>query len=78
MKNFTSNTNSDRRQLSRSVKVLRSVHMPDFMARLRAIYGDKVLGVTGSELIAQDRSGDCSKARVIRGVGKNRQTATRR
>jgi antitoxin (DNA-binding transcriptional repressor) of toxin-antitoxin stability system len=28
---------------------------PDFMARLRAIYGDKVLAVSGAELTALDR-----------------------
>ena len=32
------------------------VHMPDFLGRLRDIYGDKMLEVSGSELIAQDRS----------------------
>ncbi len=30
--------------------------MPDFMARLRAIYGDKVLTVSGAELVSSDRS----------------------
>jgi antitoxin (DNA-binding transcriptional repressor) of toxin-antitoxin stability system len=30
--------------------------VPDFLARLRAIYGDKVLPVSGAELIASDRS----------------------
>jgi antitoxin (DNA-binding transcriptional repressor) of toxin-antitoxin stability system len=30
--------------------------MPDFMARLRSIYGDKVLAVSGAELISSDRS----------------------
>ena len=29
--------------------------LPDFLGRLRAIYGNKVLAVTGAELIAQDR-----------------------
>jgi len=29
---------------------------PDFMARLRAIYGDKVLTVSGAELVSSDRS----------------------
>jgi antitoxin (DNA-binding transcriptional repressor) of toxin-antitoxin stability system len=29
---------------------------PDFMARLRSIYGDKVLAVSGAELLALDRS----------------------
>jgi antitoxin (DNA-binding transcriptional repressor) of toxin-antitoxin stability system len=28
---------------------------PDFLARLRAIYGDKVLAVTGAELLSSDR-----------------------
>jgi antitoxin (DNA-binding transcriptional repressor) of toxin-antitoxin stability system len=28
---------------------------PDFMARLKKIYGDKVLKVTGAELIMQER-----------------------
>jgi len=28
---------------------------PDFMARLRSIYGDKVLAVTGADLISSDR-----------------------
>ncbi len=30
--------------------------IPDFMARLRTIYGDKVLAVNGAELISSDRS----------------------
>jgi antitoxin (DNA-binding transcriptional repressor) of toxin-antitoxin stability system len=29
--------------------------LPDFLGRLRAIYGDKVLDITGAELIAKDR-----------------------
>jgi antitoxin (DNA-binding transcriptional repressor) of toxin-antitoxin stability system len=29
--------------------------LPDFMARLHKIYGDKVLAVSGAELIAADR-----------------------
>lgn len=29
--------------------------MPDFLERLRTIYGDKTLKVSGAELIAQDR-----------------------
>ena len=29
---------------------------PDFMARLRAIYGTKVLKVSGAELLARERS----------------------
>jgi len=30
--------------------------MPDFLERLRTIYGDKTLKVSGAQLIAQDRS----------------------
>jgi antitoxin (DNA-binding transcriptional repressor) of toxin-antitoxin stability system len=33
-----------------------ATQMPDFLERLRTIYGDKMLGVSGAELIAQDRS----------------------
>ena len=29
--------------------------LPDFMGRLRAIYGDRVLEVSGADLIRQDR-----------------------
>ncbi|HEX9199196.1 MAG TPA: hypothetical protein VF865_06530 [Acidobacteriaceae bacterium] len=29
--------------------------LPDFMGRMRAIYGDRVLEVSGAELIRQDR-----------------------
>jgi len=29
--------------------------MPDFMAQLRQIYGDKILKVSAAELLAQDR-----------------------
>jgi antitoxin (DNA-binding transcriptional repressor) of toxin-antitoxin stability system len=32
------------------------VKLPDFRARLRAIYGDKVFRVSGADLIAKDRS----------------------
>jgi len=32
------------------------VSMPDFLARLRHIYGEKKLKVSGAELIAEDRS----------------------
>lgn len=31
--------------------------MPDFMARLKEIYGDQVCAVTGAELISADREG---------------------
>jgi len=30
--------------------------MPDFMGRMRAIYGDKLLVVSGAKLIAKDRA----------------------
>jgi antitoxin (DNA-binding transcriptional repressor) of toxin-antitoxin stability system len=30
--------------------------MPDFLARLRTIFGDKVLAVSGAELLSSDRS----------------------
>jgi len=30
--------------------------MPDFLARLRSTYGDKLLKVSGAELVAEDRS----------------------
>lgn len=29
--------------------------LPDFMARMREIYGDRVLRVTGAEIISEDR-----------------------
>jgi len=32
------------------------VQLPDFLARLRSIYGEKPLPVTGAELIAEDRN----------------------
>jgi antitoxin (DNA-binding transcriptional repressor) of toxin-antitoxin stability system len=28
---------------------------PDFLARLRAIYGDRILSITGAELLAEER-----------------------
>ncbi len=30
--------------------------VPDFLARMRAIFGDKVLAVSGADLVARDRS----------------------
>ena len=33
-----------------------ATRMPNFLKRLRAIYGDEVLEVTGAEMIADDRS----------------------
>jgi antitoxin (DNA-binding transcriptional repressor) of toxin-antitoxin stability system len=29
--------------------------VPDFLARLRSVYGEKILAVTGAELISSDR-----------------------
>ena len=31
------------------------VEMPDFLGRMRAIYGDKILEVSGADLISADR-----------------------
>ena len=31
--------------------------MPDFMGRLRAIYGDQISPVTGAEIVSMDRDG---------------------
>lgn len=46
-----------RRVIARLVpETTESAKTPDFLARLRSIYGDKVLTVTGSELISSDRS----------------------
>lgn len=33
-----------------------TAEFPDFLGRLRATYGDRILPVTGADLIAQDRS----------------------
>jgi antitoxin (DNA-binding transcriptional repressor) of toxin-antitoxin stability system len=33
-----------------------AMEMPDFLARLRSIYGDKVLAVSGADLLSADRS----------------------
>ena len=30
--------------------------VPDFLGRLRAIYGEKLLAVSGADLVAQDRN----------------------
>jgi antitoxin (DNA-binding transcriptional repressor) of toxin-antitoxin stability system len=30
--------------------------LPDFRARVRAIYGDKVLAVSGADLVSEDRN----------------------
>jgi antitoxin (DNA-binding transcriptional repressor) of toxin-antitoxin stability system len=34
----------------------RAREIPDFLGRLRTIYGDQVLPVSGAELVAEDRS----------------------
>lgn len=45
-----------KRVIARLVPVARiSLRRPDFLARLRTIYGDKTLAVSGAELVAQDR-----------------------
>ena len=33
-----------------------TIELPDFLKRLRATYGDKILPVTGAEIIGEDRS----------------------
>jgi antitoxin (DNA-binding transcriptional repressor) of toxin-antitoxin stability system len=33
-----------------------AAEIPDFLGRLRAIYGEKVLAVSGAALVAKDRS----------------------
>lgn len=33
----------------------KAVEMPDFVARLRRIYGDRILETTGTELVAEAR-----------------------
>lgn len=47
-----------RRVIARLVpeRKLRVKKVPDFLARLRSIYGEKVLAVSGAELVAEDRN----------------------
>lgn len=47
-----------RRVIARLVpeNVHSSAKMPNFLERLHAIYGDKMLKVSGAELVAQDRN----------------------
>ena len=33
-----------------------AAQMPDFLARMRSTYGDRLLKVSGAELVAEDRS----------------------
>jgi antitoxin (DNA-binding transcriptional repressor) of toxin-antitoxin stability system len=46
-----------RRVIARLIpeNVRATAQMPDFLERLRSIYGDKMLRVSGAELIGQDR-----------------------
>ena len=44
-----------RQVIARLVPEAKRRPMPDFMARLKSIYGDKVLKVSAAELIAKDR-----------------------
>jgi len=46
-----------RRVIARLIpeKVRATAQMPNFLERLRSIYGDKLLRVSGAELISQDR-----------------------
>lgn len=44
--------------LLRPLKKRPSFKRPDFLARLRNIYGDKVLQVSGAEMLAKDRGRD--------------------
>lgn len=48
---------SRRRVIARLVPEAKEGYtMPDFLSRLRTIYGDKTLKASGAELIAEDRS----------------------
>jgi antitoxin (DNA-binding transcriptional repressor) of toxin-antitoxin stability system len=45
-----------RRTIARLVPVTApSPHLPDFMSRLRSIYGDELLQVSGAEIVRMDR-----------------------
>ncbi len=45
-----------RRVVARLIPETAEPEFPDFLKRLQAIYGDKVLAVTGADLIAEERS----------------------
>ena len=47
-----------RRVIARLVpeRAQRAKKVPDFLARLRSIYGEKRLAVSGADLVAEDRS----------------------
>ncbi|MFY9689574.1 MAG: hypothetical protein WA369_03785 [Candidatus Acidiferrales bacterium] len=47
-----------RRVIARLVpeRASRAKKVPDFLARLRSIYGEKLLAVTGADLVAEDRN----------------------
>jgi len=55
--------------------------MPDFLAQLREIYGDRVLPVTGAEIIAESRNREFpvqwKKASAWQAKPKGRSTRTR-
>jgi antitoxin (DNA-binding transcriptional repressor) of toxin-antitoxin stability system len=46
-----------RRTIARLIpeRVWATKQMPDFLERLRSIFGDKTLSISGAELISQDR-----------------------
>lgn len=45
------------RVIAKLVPSKEEAERPDFLARLHQIYGDKVLEVSGADLIGQDREG---------------------
>lgn len=45
------------RVIARLVPERGSAELPDFMARLRAIFGDKQAEISGAELISRERDG---------------------
>jgi antitoxin (DNA-binding transcriptional repressor) of toxin-antitoxin stability system len=38
-------------------ELARKVPLPDFLGRMKEIFGDKVLKVTGAQIISEDRDG---------------------
>ena len=46
-----------RRVIARLVPERAKPHLPDFAGRLRAIFGDTKLAITGAELISEERNG---------------------
>lgn len=45
------------KRIARLVPETQKAPLPDFMARLREMFGDKQLEVSGAELISRDRDG---------------------